>query len=74
MELQLIPYFTRNIFEVLLVTLRDQDLLDTCAMGGKHFLLDTPNRQHTSTKRNLTRHGQVVAHRYTDEQARQRSR
>src|SRR3954447_3206925 len=59
----LVANFPRQIFQVRLVLLGQNDLVDSCPYRAEHLLLDASNRKHPATEGDLSSHGNVVTHR-----------
>ena len=64
----------RDFADVLLVLHRNQDLLDPASVGREHLFLEATDRQHVPTKRDLTRHGEIVPDRDTGQRGDERGR
>src|SRR6266566_4029534 len=63
-----------DVVEVLLVALREDDLLQAHPVGGQHLLLDAADRQPQALQRDLSGHAHGASHRAAGEQAHDRGR
>src|SRR5258706_2353860 len=63
-----------DVVEVLLVALREDDLLQAHPVGGQHLLLDASDWQHEALQRDLAGHADRAPNRATREQAHDRRR
>src|SRR5437899_4050488 len=73
-ECHLVAHALGDVVEVLLVALREDDLLQAHPVGGQHLLLDAADRQHQALQRDLPGHAHGAAHRAPGEQAHERGR
>src|SRR5262245_39273545 len=56
MERQQLAHILRNVLEIRLVFLRQNDVSDPGAVSAEHFLLHTTDWKHAAAQRDLTRH------------------
>src|SRR5690606_29693216 len=69
MEMHRLGQVRGDVLHVGSVLERVDDVLDACTLGAQHLLLETADRQHPPTQRDLAGGGDVLAHR----RARQRA-
>ena len=62
-EFQNVPHFFRDILDVRLISLRQNDCLDAGAVSAKHLFLQSTNWEHTPTQRDLAGHRNVLSNR-----------
>ena len=62
MKRQSLNVFGVNVFNVALIVLTHDYLLDSGAFCGKNFLLDAADGEHFSAQGHLAGHGYVFAH------------
>src|SRR6266699_3569207 len=73
-ECHLVAHALGDIVDVLLVALREDDLLQAHSVSGQHLLLDAADRQHQALQRDLSGHAHGASHRAAGEQAHDRGR
>src|SRR4029079_13903723 len=59
----LVAHLSRQILQVRLVVLGQNDLFDACPHRAEHLLLHASDGKHPATKGDLSGHGGVVTHR-----------
>src|SRR2546425_598214 len=73
-ERHLFAHALGDVVDVLLVALREDDLLQAHPVSGQHLLLDAADRQHQALQRDLPGHANGAPHRAPGEQAHDRGR
>ena len=73
-KLSCVAHLLRNVLDVRLVVLRQDDHLDPRAVGAEHLLLQPADRQHAAAQRDLAGHRDVAAHRAIRHRRHQRRR
>src|SRR5258705_3794593 len=63
MELEGLANLLRHILDVGFIALRDDDDLDARAMRSQDLLLQTTDRKHSTTERDLARHRYIPTYR-----------
>ena len=74
MKRHLVAHALGDVVDVLLVALREDDLLEAHPVCGEHLLLDATDRQDQTLQRDLSGHADGAPHRAAGEQAHDRGR